>query len=148
VLLLVSASVVTAQTPSTPVSSAGVVPMLYTGGPGGNVTCDQVGTYAFSSPRFSDDVQYGGEYGPINWWTDENGLYVSWGWYYQLYPEGHGGLAVIVKGGTGANVYIYGPASGEMGDSGLGAPPTGRQGRIPKPSNITFCWNPPSPSGQ
>ena len=134
VVLFISATLVAAQTASIPVSDRSVVPLLYPDGPGGNVTCDQVGVYEFSSGRLDGGAQFGGTVGPITWSTVNN-TFVSW-------SGVHGGLAVILKGGPGANVYFY--DASYTYDSGLASPPN-PGGNIPTLSNITFCWNPPPP---
>lgn len=65
-----------------------------------------------------------------------DGKYVSWSF---EPPAGKCvvNIAVIVKGGNDANVYYY--PDGATGDSGLSAPPTGKDG-FAGLSNITFCY--------
>lgn len=131
VLVLLMAVGVTAVSAAYPVSAEGVSPIFMNDGPGGNVTCSQVGSYQFESERYDDGDQFAGSYMTINWSTLDN-TYVSW-------SGMHGGLAVIVKGGPGAHVYVY--DASYTSDSLLAAPPAG-----PGPaelSNITFCYNPP-----
>jgi hypothetical protein len=129
-----------AMTASTPVSDGGVTPFIIDGAnPGGNRTCAEVGLaffddasyYQFSSGRLNQEGAGGGTVGPITWSTD--GTYVSWN-------GTHGGLAVIVKGGADANVYVY--DGSDSSDSGLASPPVGAQQGPADLSNITFCWNP------
>ncbi|MDW7708908.1 MAG: hypothetical protein SCH98_00425 [Deferrisomatales bacterium] len=48
--------------------------------------------------------------------------------------------AVIVKGGLGANAFVYDPA--ELYDSGLHAPLNAGSGEPREISHVTFCWNP------
>lgn len=133
-LLIVGVFVVMAAYPD---SERGVTPLFVNDGPGGNVECGQVGTYVNESERYTNGAQFGGTEGPITWWTTDN-KYVSW-------TGVHGGLAIIVKGGPGAHVYVY-DASYEW-DNQLAAPLVGgggpNPGQVPELSNITFCWNPP-----
>ncbi|MEM3597294.1 MAG: hypothetical protein QXJ53_04125 [Candidatus Bathyarchaeia archaeon] len=49
--------------------------------------------------------------------------------------------AVIVKAGTGANVFFYDPAA--LSDNGLYAP-LGPKGGPRDISHVTFCWNAPT----
>lgn len=125
---------------SSPVSDGGVTPYIIAGSnPGGNRTCAEVGTaffgdpdyYQFASETFEEGDQFGGTAGPITWSTIDE-TYVAWAGL-------HGGLAVIVKGGQDANVYVYDGTW--QADSGLASPPTGNE-QTPTLSNITFCWNP------
>ncbi len=132
VLTLVIGGVALAQTEGTPISDQGIVPLFYDTGPGGNVECSEVGDYEFSSDRFDDGNQYSGTAGPITWETTDN-TYVSW-------SGTHGGLAIILKGGPAANVYIY--DASYTYDSGLASPPVGEQQDPAELSNITFCWDP------
>jgi hypothetical protein len=120
---------VRANADSTPVSDNGVVPKLFDQGSGGNATCSDVGTYDNSSNRFDEGDQFEGTAGPITWSTSDD-TYVSW-------SGNHDGLAVIVKGGDGSNVYYYSAAT--TSDSGLASPP--KNDNTPELSNITFCWN-------
>lgn len=135
ILVLAFSGVALAQTASTPVSDRGVVPMLYQDGPGGNVECSQVGNYMYSSPRFDNGYQYAWTYGPFTWSTTDN-TYLSW-------SGVHDGMAVILKGGPGANVYTY--DASYTYDSGLASPPVGAQQNPAELSNLTFCWNPAPP---
>lgn len=116
---------------------SGCTPTLITDltGPGGNVECSQVGDYEFSSDRFSDGEQCSGTVGPIQWTTDASCTYVSWTW---IGPGTPCGVAVIVKGGNAANVYVY--PEGCTSGSGL-VSPQNMGGQTPNLSNITFCWN-------
>nr|WP_279232074.1 hypothetical protein [Thermus albus] len=59
-----------------------------------------------------------------------DGKYVDW-------SSTLGMTAVIVKGGPGANVYVYDPPA--TSDSGLHAPPN-QGGNIPTISHVTFCF--------
>jgi hypothetical protein len=143
VLTLVFAGVAMAMTASSPISDGGVTPYIIDGAnPGGNRTCAEVGMAFFSDADYyefsSDRVDYPevpGGFG-VNV-TD--GTYVSWE--YAM----HNGLAVIVKGGNDANVYVYG--AGTNSDSGLAAPVNPSDGSA-ELSNLTFCWNEPDYEGQ
>ncbi len=107
-------------------------PVFHNDGPGGNVDCSE--GYLFSSGRLDIDQDanpQGGTAGPISWEISADGKSLSW-------SGNHCGLAVIVKGGPGANVYEYGEEC--TSDNGLISPPVG-QGNTPEISNITFCWN-------
>jgi len=127
------------STPATggPTSRGDVPPYrLANPGPGGNVTCEQIG-YAKSSGRinYADSgfaaafARQGLTVGVIS------GTYVTWS---SPFPVG----AVIVKGGPRANVYEYVP--GRVGDSGL-ASPVNASGNPAGLSNLTMCWNPGAP---
>lgn len=112
----------------------GVTPTTYSDlGPGGNVECSQIGNYQFSSGRIDGGSQCGGTVGPITWSTDPTCTYVSWS-----FNGNHCGLAVILKGGNAANVYVYDASC--QSDQGL-ASPLNMGGQVPELSNITFCWN-------
>jgi hypothetical protein len=119
-----------------PVSTQGVVPVFFDTGPGGNVTCEEVGDYEYASDRYDDGAQYGGTFMTINWTTTDN-TYVSW-------SGEHGGMAVIVKGGNAAHVYVYGLDPYFNWDAELASPPVGQNQNVPGLSNITFCYNPPA----
>lgn len=135
ILVLVLGVAAMAVLAAYPVSTQGVVPEFVNDGPGGNVECEQIGDYAFVSDRFDDGDQYEGTFELISWSTDASGKFVSW-------SGEHGGMAVIVKGGPGAHVYVYGLDPYYNWDSEL-ASPLNQGGQIPGLSNITFCWNPP-----
>lgn len=133
-LTLVVAVPVIAQTPSVPVSVGGVTPYILDSAQGGNVTCDQVGMYEFSSARTNYD-EYTGLFDvdfPAGLTVNTDGTYVTW-------SSTFGIGAVIVKGSNAANVYVYEPQA--YGDSGL-ASPVNASGNPAGLSNITFCWNP------
>jgi hypothetical protein len=138
-LVLVGVGMVMAQeTPSTPISGGGVIPILYEAGPefpGGNVRCDQLGNYAFTSGRINyENGAFDGEF-PLGLTVTTDGTSVAW-------ASTFGIGAVIVKGGPNANVYVYDPQ--RTSDSGLASPPT-PSGNPAGLSNITFCWNPVVP---
>jgi hypothetical protein len=119
-----------------PVSTQGVAPVFFDTGPGGNVSCEEVGVYEFASDRYDDGDQFAGTFMTIDWTTDASGKYVSW-------SGEHGGMAVIVKGGPGTHVYYYGLDPYYNWDSEL-ASPLNLGGQVPELSNITFCYNPPA----
>ena len=140
------------NTASTPVSSGGVTPYIIAGeNPGGNRTCDEVGTafetsFDFSSDRVNyDDGAFAGDF-PEGLIVSTNGQYVSFSgtviWDGKTYCVG----AVIVKGSSAANVYYY--PGGSTGDSGL-ASPINASGNPADLSNLTFCFveceTPPPP---
>ncbi len=139
-LLSAGAAVMAQGTPSSPVSDAGITPYIIDGdSPGGNRTCAEVGLafygnseyYEFSTARVNLEDIAGF---PAEFNVSTDGTYVSWG------PFAHGGLAVIVKGSSDANVYAYDPPI--TSDSGL-ASPVNSSGKPAGLSNLTICWNPP-----
>lgn len=120
------------------ISNSGVDPVLWETGPGGNVTCAEVGEYAYSSGRinFNDDV-FDADFPTGFTIIVTEGKYVSWSF------DGGGvwcldGISVIVKGGNAANVYTY-PA-GVSEDSGLASPENASGGPAGL-SNLTLCYN-------
>lgn len=132
------------ETTSTPVSDAGVSPVIIDGAnQGGNITCEEAAAYfgveggfAFSSGRINyDNGSFSGSFGDFNVTTD--GTLVSWSF---TAPAGYclANVAVIVKGSNDANVYFYG--AGVSGDSGL-ASPVNASGNSAGLSNLTFCYN-------
>ena len=120
-------------------SDSGVDPVLWDTGPGGNVECEQVGDYAYSSGRinFNEGV-FDAPFPPgFTVTVSEDGKLVSWSF------DGGGiwcldGISVIVKGGNAANVYTY-PAD-VTGDTGL-ASPINASGGPAALSNLTLCYN-------
>jgi hypothetical protein len=133
-LLLLGVTTVLANHDDYLVSDQGIAPVYYNDGPGGNVECSQVGVYEYASPRFANDAQWQGSWAGIVWETVDN-KFVFW-------QGAHDGLAIIVKGGSGANVYSYTDMA-ITNDGHLVSPPVGQNHNIPELSNITFCWNPP-----
>jgi hypothetical protein len=147
-LLLVGVMTVLAQTPSSPTSGGGIVPYIVDNpGPGGNVTCEQLG-YEFSSGR----IDYKDKDAPPGMpWKDEDDnyhasfpypgitvavtddTYVDWASSFAI-------GAVIVKGSAAANIYEYDPQA--YSDFGLASPPVGAQQKPAELSNLTFCWHP------
>lgn len=121
-------------TESSPTSDGGVIPYIVSNpGPGGNVSCEQLG-YDFDSARanYDKDTDTFDAVFPIGITvTVTSDTYVAWT---STFPIG----AVIVKGGNDANIYEYIPPS--LGDSGLASPPTS-SGKPANLSNLTFCWN-------
>ena len=101
--------------------------------------CGQIGSYTYA---YKVDAA-----APNGSWTYEgntitisgsNGYTFNWS---ALFGIG----AVIVKGGTGANIFYYVPQA--TGDTGLYAP-NNSGGTQPQVSHVTFCWNPSPPMGQ
>jgi len=124
-------------------------------GPGGNVTCDQVGVYDYQSDRTDDSgaplnvtiydvtVDPRVAVGTAAVTVDAATKLVD---FTATIPI----EAVIVKGGDDANIYDYGVGTGVLADTGLGAPPNA-SGGIADLSNITFCSNEyltPPPDGE
>jgi hypothetical protein len=157
--LVFSGVAMAANQASTPVSDMGVPPYiiddLYTTPPNpgsGNRTCEDVGLaffndasyYLYSSKaNYVDGVFYpdpvGGVFPPDGFTVTTDGTYVSW-------SGNHAGLAMIVKGGPDANVYVYDESLNTFytSDSGLASPPNA-SGSPAGLSNLTFCWNPAPP---
>lgn len=117
---------------SGPVSDGEVTPYLVDDpGPGGNVTCEQLG-YEYSSARVNyNDGVFDAAFPDGITVEVTDGIYVDW-------TSTFGIGAVIVKGSDAANVYEYDPAS--FGDSGLAAPLNASGGPAGL-SNLTFCWD-------
>lgn len=110
---------------------------------GGNITCEEVATATgctFSNTSGRIDY-YGGTgpwtVGPITWSTD--GTYVTWT---STVPVK---IAVIVKGGPTANVYISDCnaclSSGKDKWKTISAPINPKSGKPYGLSNITFCYS-------
>jgi hypothetical protein len=133
-LLALGLSISTATTSTT----CEVTPTTYSDlGPGGNVDCTDIGAYQFTSGRLDGGAQCGGTAGEsITWSTDATCTYVDWSFVKEGFDQC--GLAVILKGGNAANVYVYDESC--QSDSGLASPPT-PSGMPAELSNITFCWN-------
>ena len=115
-------------------------------GPGGNVTCEQVGEFEYTSDR--TDYTEGG---PDNFTVELTDVATNMvvGSADVTYDPATKTLdfvagipieAVIVKGGDDANIYDYRPGS-TMADTGLGAP-MNAGGQSADLSNITLCSNP------
>jgi len=123
-------------------SEAGVVPIVLDHGPGGNATCADVPGLSSLTSSARLDVRGDGLSGTLpvglsaTLSTDSSSL--SWTSTFRI-------SAVIVKGGSEANVYVYVPAL--LADARLVAPP--RSGdQATEISNVTFCWDPdPQPPG-
>jgi len=126
--------VVFASTPSSPTSDNGIVPYIVDNpGPGGNVTCTQLG-YDFSSARSNydkDTDSFDAAFPAGVDVTVTEDTYVAWT---STFPIG----AVIVKGSNDANIYEY--DGGSLSDSGLASPVNASNGSAGL-SNLTFCWN-------
>lgn len=138
-LLLASVTAALAATPSSPTSDGGITPYIVDNpGPGGNVTCDMVGDFEFSTARINyNDGVFDADF-PAGLTVTTDGTYVTWN-------SSFGIGAVIVKGSNAANIYEYVPQA--YGDSGL-ASPINASGKPAGLSNITFCWNPEPPPTQ
>jgi hypothetical protein len=133
-----------ATTNSTPASVGNVTPVvLDSPGPGGNATCAQVGLEEFGDADYyeftSDRVAYDSDgdtfdvpfpAGVTVTVTDDKSV---------AFESEFAVGAVIVKGGDGANIYVYDPQ--DSSDSGLTAPLNAR-GKPVGLGNLTFCWNP------
>jgi hypothetical protein len=120
------------------ISASGVEPELWETGPGGNVTCEEVGAYAYSSGRINyNDGVFDAPF-PVEFTiVVTDGKLVAWSF------DGGGvwcldGISIIVKGGNAANVYTY-PAD-VTSDSGL-ASPINASGGPAGLSNLTLCYN-------
>ena len=124
-------------------STSGNTPVLLNGtNNGGNVTCqeaaDNIGLsgYQYTSGRVDyNNGSFSSSFGIFTITTD--GVNVSWT---ANPPAGFciSNLAIIVKGGRGANVYYYN--NGETSDSGL-ASPINASGSAAGLSNLTICYN-------
>jgi hypothetical protein len=107
---------------------------------GGNVECSELDMeYASSSGRNNyNDGEFENE------WPEGLEVEVIDGKVYWKYtaPEGYclASMAIIVKGGPAANVYIYPNDMCPSEDKGLVAPDNA-SGKPADLSNLTFCWN-------
>ncbi|MFC0261479.1 immunoglobulin domain-containing protein [Fontibacter flavus] len=108
------------------------------GNNGGNVDCDDLDeTYAESSGRNNYNDGAFDEKWPEGLEVEVvDGTYVTWSY---TAPKGYclERMAVIVKGGSAANVYEY--KSGIKNDDGLAAP-VNASGKPAGLSNLTFCF--------
>ena len=117
-------------------SDRGVVPVEYSTGTGGNVECreiTQIPTAADLESSGRIERQGNGFRGSFPAGLEvtlTSQTFVSWT---STFPI----AAVIMKGGSSANVYVYG--SSVTSDAGLAAP-VGSSGNPANLSNITFCW--------
>jgi uncharacterized repeat protein (TIGR01451 family) len=134
----------TSTTPSTPVSDAGVAPVILSGdglNPGGNRSCADLahaglisGDYTEAKRNYNSGAFESAFPANIGV-TVTGGKYVAW-------DSTHVIKAVIVKGSNAANIYAYNPAL--PSDSGLAAP-TNASGGPAGLSNLTFCYTPAPP---
>jgi hypothetical protein len=124
--------------PSAPISGGGVTPYLIPGkSPSGNRTCAEVGAVFFNNPSY---YKYSSErIDSTNLADMPHGLGFSTDGKFVSFSSTFGIGAVIVKGGSAANVYVYQPQ--RSGDVGL-VSPINASGQPADLSNITFCWNP------
>jgi hypothetical protein len=113
--------------------------IIETANNGGNITCDEVAagvgcTFENTSGKIDYDGGTGGTINDIITWTTD-GTYVSWE---STVPVK---IAVIVKGGNGANVYFSG-CEEDCVSSGTGlTAPVNASGKPAGLSNITFCYS-------
>jgi hypothetical protein len=120
--------------PSAPTSDEGVVPVFVDGNP----TCAELGyTYGKRWNYPEDTAGEPGASGPlgsgtVTWSTD--GTYVDW-------ESTFGVDAVIVKGGSNANSYVYEPPAESLGDSGLASPINPNNGQPFGLSHVDFCYD-------
>lgn len=125
---------------ATSVSEAGITPVLYTEGNGGNVECSELDVdYEFSSGRINydeDEDIFDADF-PAGFTITTDGTSVTWS-YTPVDGMCLAGVSVIVKGGPAANVYTY--EAGINGDSGL-VSPDNESGGPAGLSNLTFCYN-------
>lgn len=118
------------------VSDRGVVPVEYSDGTGGNVECREITQIATAADLESSgriERQGNGFRGSFPAGLEvtlTSRTFVSWT---STFPI----AAVIMKGSSSANVYVYG--SPATSDAGL-ASPVGSSGSPAELSNITFCW--------
>lgn len=112
------------------VGAASVTPVYVEGNP----TCTGLG-YDFGMKLNYPDDSTGGTYplgsGTVTWSTD--GTYVNW-------SSTFGVDAVIVKGGSNANVYEYDPPAESYGDTGL-VSPNNASGDPAGLSHVEFCFD-------
>jgi hypothetical protein len=121
---------------------ASVTPILWTGGNGGNASCSDVDGGGWSNTSVRNNYNY--QNGTFeNEWpsgfsvTVKDGKYVDWSF---SPPSGMcvARLAVIVKGGDNANIYLY--KDGQTSDTNLCAPVNASE-NLADLSNLTFCWD-------
>ena len=111
------------------VSEAGVKPVTYHDGPGGNTVCSELvvdGDFEFSSERVNYNGSFDADFPDGIDVTVTDGTSVAWT---STFPIG----GVIVKGGPASHGYVYDPQA--TSDAGLVAPSGAGL------SNLTFCWN-------
>ncbi|WP_288369909.1 hypothetical protein [uncultured Algoriphagus sp.] len=123
------------------VSNEGVIPVLWTSGPGGNATCADTGIDFEEST--SRNNYNGGEFEEE--WPDGltievlDDKFVNWSF---DAPSGQclEAIAFIVKGGPASHIYIY--EDGQTSDEGLVSPLVGKKGRKNADlSNLTVCYS-------
>jgi uncharacterized repeat protein (TIGR01451 family) len=134
----------TSTAPSTPVSDAGVTPVILSGdglNPGGNRSCADLahaglisGDYTEAKRNYNSGAFESAFPANINV-TVTDGKFVAWN-------STHVVKAVIVKGSNAANIYAYNPTL--PADSGLASPPNASEGPAGL-SNLTFCYTPAPP---
>lgn len=123
-------------------SDSGVQPVLLVSTNGGNITCQEAAEniglsgYQYSTGRIDyTNGSFSNNFGIFQVTTD--GTNVDWS---VTPPAGFcvENIAIIVKGGKGANVYYYN--NGETSDSGLTSP-VNASGSPAGLSNLTICYN-------
>ena len=124
--------------PTTKIAAAVDPVVIDPANPGGNVECSEVGSYQYSSGRINyTDGAFDADF-PEGFTVTTDGIYVSWSFnlpgYYIC------GMAVIVKGGPNANVYIYEDPHVQA-DNGLVSPINPNNDKPYGLSNLTFCYN-------
>jgi hypothetical protein len=109
-------------------SYRGVVPTVISGNPG----CSEVPNLSFSTQvKFSPPVD-GASAAGVH--LTQNGNSVGWYTLGDILVK-----AVLVKGGTSANLYRY-PATDDYSDGTLFAPTNPKNGKPYDPSTITVCY--------
>lgn len=111
-------------------AAASVAPVFVDGNP----TCTDLG-YAYGTKWDYPEDSTGGTYplgiGEVTWSTD--GTYVDW-------SSTFGVDAVIVKGGSAANLYAYDPPAESFGDTDLVSPDNASGGPAGL-SHVEFCYD-------
>jgi len=120
-------------------SGAGVVPVVVGDGAGGNATCAEVpgldGMTSSERLEVKGNRLAGTLPAGLSATLSSDKRALSWT---STFPIS----AVIVKGGTASNLYVYVPA--RLADEQLVAPPRSGGGAVDI-SNVTFCWDPRPP---
>jgi hypothetical protein len=112
-------------------SYRGIEPVLVAGNPG----CKDLAGLSYSAEvKFVSPVN-GMSAGGIHLFVEESGV----GWYVLLNENVR---AVIVKGGTNANVYRY--PGGDFSDGSLVPPRNPKNGSLYGLGSVTFCYDPPA----
>jgi hypothetical protein len=117
------------------VSSAGTVRGITPVTVAGNPTCSTL-----SGVTYSSEVKFNP---PVNG-ASTDGIYIFVngnvvGWYVLREIRDITVRAVIVKGGSNANVYVY--PGGDYSDGGLQTPLNPKNGKPYDPGYVTFCYD-------